>query len=58
MGPYLLDTLLDSSGAGWTLTQAAGINDSHQIVGYGRAPNGEQHAFLLTPNNQQLCYPN
>jgi len=39
------------------LIEATGINDTHQIVGYGRAPNGEQHAFLLTPNNLPLCYP-
>jgi len=57
IGPYDLNTLLDSSGAGWTLVQATGINDSHQIVGFGITPKGETHAFVLTPNNQQLCYP-
>jgi hypothetical protein len=47
-GPYDLNALLDASGAGWVLKEATAINDSHQIVGYGIAPNGEHHAFLLT----------
>ncbi len=33
--------------AGWVLTQALGINDSGQIVGYG-TDNGVQTAFVLT----------
>jgi len=36
------------SNSGWVLSQANGINDSGQIVGYGTI-NGEQHGFLLTP---------
>lgn len=55
--PVDLNTLLDSTGAGWVLKEATGINDAHQIVGYGVAPNGEHHAFLLTPNDKQLCFP-
>ena len=54
-GLWDLNTLLDSSGSGWVLKEATGINDSHQIVGYGVTPNGEHHAFLLTSNNQPLC---
>lgn len=54
-GMYNLNNLLDSSGAGWTLTNATGINDSHSIVGWGVAPNGQTHAFLLTPNKYPLC---
>lgn len=53
-----LNLLLDSSGAGWSVTAAYGINDSHQIVGQGRAPNGQYHAILLTQvNNLPLCEP-
>jgi probable HAF family extracellular repeat protein len=36
------------SNSGWVLSQANGINDSGQIVGYGTI-NSEQHGFLLTP---------
>ena len=36
------------NGVGWTLFNAAGINDSGQITGSGLI-NGKQHAFLLTP---------
>jgi hypothetical protein len=56
-----LMNLLDSSGSVWAnLVVANGINDSHQIVGYGSKnndPYGQVHAFLLTPNNLPLCYP-
>jgi probable HAF family extracellular repeat protein len=34
--------------SGWLLTEAKGINDSGQIVGYGFL-DGERRAFLLTP---------
>ncbi len=36
------------AGSGWTLLQAAGINDRGLIVGYG-LHNGILRAFLLTP---------
>jgi uncharacterized membrane protein len=54
-----LMNLLDSSGSAWAnLVVANGINDSHQIVGYGtKNDDGHAHAFLLTPNNLPLCYP-
>ena len=45
-----LNTLLDSSGAGWTLQLALGINSSGQIVGYGLNELGQTEGFLLTPN--------
>jgi probable HAF family extracellular repeat protein/autotransporter-associated beta strand protein len=37
------------AGSGWILNFARGINNAGQIVGFGTS-NGEQHAFLLTPN--------
>lgn len=35
-------------GSGWVLVEADGVNDSGQIVGMGMH-NGQEHAFLLTP---------
>lgn len=43
-----LNTLIDLSGTGWTLTEARAINDSGQIVGFGQF-GGNKHAFLLNP---------
>ena len=43
-----LNSLLSSSGSGWTLAVATGINDSGQICGYGIGPSGQTEAFLLT----------
>lgn len=43
-----LNTLLDSSGAGWNLRNASAINDLGQIVGSGII-GGQTHGFLLTP---------
>jgi len=43
-----LNSLLDQTGAGWTLISANAINDVGQIVGYGDH-NGLTRAFLLTP---------
>jgi hypothetical protein len=34
---------------GWSVTEATGINDSGQIVGYGINPLGQHDSFLLTP---------
>ncbi len=42
-----LNTLI-SEDAGWTLTEANGINDRGQIVGAG-LHHGQERAFLLTP---------
>jgi probable HAF family extracellular repeat protein len=44
-----LNTLLDGTGAGWTLLRAEGINDDGWIVGFGLDPNGDIHAYLLRP---------
>jgi hypothetical protein len=56
--PTNLNTLLDASGSGWNIVSGTGINDSHQIVGWGNSPvDGQLHAILLTPNNLPLCYP-
>ncbi len=45
---YDLNTLV-TNGTGWTLTNATAVNDAGQIVGAGFI-NGQEHAFLLTPN--------
>jgi len=52
-----LNNLVDSSGTGWTLTSATGINSSGQIVGYG-IYNGSNSAFLLTPEAASLTWNN
>lgn len=44
-----LNTLVDGTGAGWTLLRAESINDDGWIVGFGLDPNGDEHAFLLRP---------
>jgi hypothetical protein len=44
-----LNSLLDASGTGWTLTQATAINNKGQIVGFGIDPLGHMGAFVLTP---------
>jgi probable HAF family extracellular repeat protein len=36
------------TGSGWELLEARGINNSGQIVGYGKL-DGKYHAFLMTP---------
>ena len=35
---------------GWTLEQANGVNDHGEIVGWGKAPDGRPHGFLLRPD--------
>src|SRR5207249_2235370 len=42
-----LNTMIPA-GSGWVLAEATAINDAGQIAGYGTV-NGEEHAFLLTP---------
>ena len=42
-----LNTLIPT-GTGWELVEATALNDKGQIVGVGSI-NGDQHAFLLTP---------
>jgi probable HAF family extracellular repeat protein len=43
-----INTLLPAS-SGWELTEARGINDSGQIVGYGTFAGQYPRAFLLSP---------
>lgn len=43
-----LQASLDSTGAGWTIEFASGINKLGQIVGYGQF-NGKTTAFVLSP---------
>jgi probable HAF family extracellular repeat protein len=47
--PSDLNTLVDSSGAGWTLVEALAINNNGKIAGWGFNGAGKQRAFLLTP---------
>ena len=46
---YDLNNLLDSSGAGWTLSVGEAINDNGWIATYGVFGVGYPHAVLLTP---------
>ncbi len=41
---------LIAPGSGFMLTQATGISDTGFITGYGVNRNGQEDAFLLTPN--------
>lgn len=43
-----LNSFVDSSGEGWVLEEATGINSTGQIVGVATA-SGTSRAFLLTP---------
>lgn len=43
-----LNTLIPE-GSGWSLGTATAINNAGQIAGVGINPNGEMHAYLLTP---------
>lgn len=47
-GVFEVQSLLNASGAGWTITSITGINNLGQIVGFGTA-NNETHGFVLTP---------
>ena len=51
-----LNTRLDSSGVGWVLVEARGINDIGQIIGVGTFA-GADHAFLLNPLPQITAQP-
>jgi probable HAF family extracellular repeat protein len=42
-------------GSGWVLRGAIGINERGQIVGFGNY-SGQQHTFLLTPNQWTLMF--
>ena len=45
---HSLNDMIDPT-SGWNLVWANAINDNGWIAGCGVAPNGEQHAVLLTP---------
>lgn len=45
-----LNTLLDQTGANWTLVEARAINDAGQITGVGTF-GGSNHAFRLSPSS-------
>jgi probable HAF family extracellular repeat protein len=45
---YDLNNLIPAN-SGWVLTNATGINDVGEIVGYGTNPSGQADSFLLTP---------
>ncbi len=49
-----LNTLIDPA-SGWTLEAASCINNSGWIVGAGINPDGEYHAYLLTPEPATLA---
>jgi len=49
-----LNDRIDFASSGWTLGQSYAINDIGEIVGTGRNPNGDQHAFLAIPNTFTL----
>jgi probable HAF family extracellular repeat protein len=51
-----LNTLIDPA-LGFTLTNATGINNLGQIVGYGTLANGEERAFALTPTPIPAALP-
>ena len=51
-----LNTLLPPK-SGWTLTDATGISDAGQIVGYGFDPSGRFSAYELTPVGTQVPEP-
>jgi probable HAF family extracellular repeat protein len=50
-----LNTMLDASGAGWTISDAMGINDSGQIAATAMNSYGTPHAVLLTFNGTLSC---
>ncbi|MGE5609900.1 MAG: DUF3466 family protein [Bacillota bacterium] len=59
---YADGTMLDLNtlvvGApGWHLCEAFAINDLGQIVGWGTAPDGSDHGFLLTPVPEPALLP-
>jgi probable HAF family extracellular repeat protein len=43
-----LNDLIDESANEWVIIHANAINDSGQIIGWGRNPDGKMHAFIMT----------
>ena len=50
-----LNTLIGPD-SGWFLEEARSINEQGWIVGKGRNPAGENHAFLMTPVPPKIIY--
>ncbi len=50
VGASLLNDLLDSTGTGWSISAAFGINTSGQILGLGTDANGDTYHVRLTPS--------
>ena len=50
-----LNSVIDPNSR-WTLVNADAINDNGQIVGIGFSPNGDEHAFLLTPTPEPSTF--
>lgn len=48
-GPMIDANTLLPPNSGWTLQAATAVNDNGQVVGYGLAPDGNVHGFLLEP---------
>ncbi|QYK54193.1 MAG: PEP-CTERM sorting domain-containing protein [Fimbriimonadaceae bacterium] len=46
---YDLNSLMDSTGAGWTIMEGSGINDNGLISATAMNSSGAMHAVLLTP---------
>jgi probable HAF family extracellular repeat protein len=46
-----VNTLLDASSTGYTIQEADWIADDGYIAATGLAPDGQDHALLLTPNS-------
>ncbi len=49
-----LNTMLDASGAGWSLMEARSIDNNGWIAGTGLDPAGRVHAYLLVPEPTSL----
>lgn len=52
---YVLNDLVETETPWENLQHALDINESGQIAGYGKNPDGDTHAYLLTPIIEPLC---
>lgn len=50
-----INTMVDASGAGWTIVSATAINDYGQVAAWGINANGDAHALLLTFMGSLTC---
>jgi uncharacterized membrane protein len=51
-GTKLLDSILDQSSSGWTLTHVTALNNRGEIVGQGYNRSGRLVAFIARPVEQ------